>query len=124
MGVAAELAPFFRDLPARIAGADLVVSRSGASTVAELSIIGRAALLVPLPGALDQDQAANALAMAALGGARPLDQGGLTPDRLAQEIGELMNDPDRLGRMAAAAGGLARPDAAERLADLAERVAA
>lgn len=123
MGVAAELAPFFRDLPARIAEADLVIARAGASTVAEVSVIGRAALLVPLPGALDQDQAANAAALQALGGALRLDQDGLTPERLAAEIAALMDDADRLGAMAQAAGGLARPDAAERLADLCERVA-
>ncbi|UOM36958.1 undecaprenyldiphospho-muramoylpentapeptide beta-N-acetylglucosaminyltransferase [Acuticoccus sp. I52.16.1] len=119
-----ELAPFFKDLPARIAAAHLVVSRSGASTVAELSIIGRPGLLVPLPGALDQDQAHNADALAALGGARRLDQKAMTPEVLAAELTSLMTDPARLAGMAAGATGLARPDAAERLADLAERIAA
>lgn len=120
----AELAPFFRDLPARMAAAHLVVSRAGASTVAELSIIGRPSLLVPLPGALDQDQAANASALEALGGARELDQAELTPESLGREIAGLMDDPARLAGMAQQATGLAKPDAAERLADLAERLAA
>ena len=69
LGVTAEVAPFFADLPARIAAAHLVVSRSGASTVAELAAIGRPAILVPLPHALDQDQLANAGVLAEAGGA-------------------------------------------------------
>ena len=119
-----ELAPFFKTLPDEIAAAHLVLSRSGASTVAELSIIGRPSLLVPLPGAIDQDQAHNASALEALGGARRLDQKALTPEVLATELTALMADPARLATMAGAATGLARPDAADRLADLAERIAA
>jgi UDP-N-acetylglucosamine--N-acetylmuramyl-(pentapeptide) pyrophosphoryl-undecaprenol N-acetylglucosamine transferase len=124
IGMAPHLAPFFRDLPERIAAAHLVVCRSGASTVAELSVIGRPALLVPLPGAIDQDQAHNATALAGLGGAKRLDQASLTPARLAEEIGLAMESPEELSRSAEAARSLARPDAAERLADLCERVAA
>jgi UDP-N-acetylglucosamine--N-acetylmuramyl-(pentapeptide) pyrophosphoryl-undecaprenol N-acetylglucosamine transferase len=123
-GIAADLAPFFADLPARMAAAHLVVARSGASTVAELAVIGRPALLVPLPGAIDQDQAHNASALAALGAAKRLDQGALSPERLANEIGTAMNEPEALATAAEAARRLAKPDAAERLADLAERVAA
>ncbi|MBJ3774940.1 undecaprenyldiphospho-muramoylpentapeptide beta-N-acetylglucosaminyltransferase [Acuticoccus mangrovi] len=122
-GIAADLAPFFADLPARMAAAHLVIARSGASTVAELSIIGRPALLVPLPGAIDQDQAYNASAMAALGGAKRLDQGVLSPERLAHEVGTAMLAPEALAAAAEAAKGLAQPDAAERLADLCEGVA-
>ncbi|WP_420393501.1 UDP-N-acetylglucosamine--N-acetylmuramyl-(pentapeptide) pyrophosphoryl-undecaprenol N-acetylglucosamine transferase [Acuticoccus sp.] len=120
--VDAELAAFFADLPARIAASHLVVCRAGASTVAELAVIGRPALLVPLPGALDQDQAHNADALAAIGGGRRLDQARLTPGALAKEIGGLMDDPARLSAMAQRARRLAVPDAAERLADLCERV--
>lgn len=123
LGTEAELAPFFRDLPQRMAWAHLVVSRSGASTVAELSVIGRPALLVPLPGAIDQDQAHNAQALADLGGAKHLPQGVLSPSRLAQEIALAMDAPDTLAEAADKARQLARPDAAEHLADLAERVA-
>lgn len=122
MGLAVTLAEFFRDLPQRIADAHLVISRSGASTVAELAIIGRPALLVPLPGAVDQDQAHNADALQALGGARRLDQSTLTPGRLAGEIAAAMDDSARLVEAAQKATGLAIPDAAERLADLVERV--
>ena len=79
LGVAAEVAPFFTDLPARIAAAHLVVSRSGASTVAELAAIGRPAILVPLPHALDQDQLANATVLAKAGGALCLSRTSSRP---------------------------------------------
>ena len=75
LGVKAEVAPFFSDLPARIAASHLIVSRSGASTVAELAAIGRPAILVPLPHALDQDQLANANVLAKAGGAIVLEAG-------------------------------------------------
>ena len=72
----AELAPFFGDLPARLASSHLVVSRSGAGTVAELAAIGRPSILVPLPGAIDQDQFANAGVLAQADGAHPDCAGG------------------------------------------------
>jgi UDP-N-acetylglucosamine--N-acetylmuramyl-(pentapeptide) pyrophosphoryl-undecaprenol N-acetylglucosamine transferase len=122
-GVAAELAPFFSDLPARMAAAHLVVSRSGASTVAELAAIGRPAVLVPLPHALDSDQLRNAEAMARVGGAVVAEQAGLTPEWLAAILADLLADPARLAAMAAAALTVGAPDAAERLADLAEAMA-
>ena len=121
--VTSEVAPFFADLPARIAKAHLVVSRSGASTVAELAAIGRPAILVPLPHALDQDQLANANVLAKVGGAILLTQDAFAPDRLAAEIGALAADPARLGTMAAAAKSVGKVDAADRLADLVLKVA-
>jgi len=124
MEVAADLQPFFRDLPARIAASHLVVSRSGASTCAELSVIGRPAIMVPLPGALDQDQKANATVLAAAGGGWMVEQKDMNPVRLAGDLTRLMGDPARLSAAAAAARAAGRPDAVERLADLAERVAA
>jgi UDP-N-acetylglucosamine--N-acetylmuramyl-(pentapeptide) pyrophosphoryl-undecaprenol N-acetylglucosamine transferase len=123
LGVNAEVRPFFSDLPARIAAAHLVVSRSGASTVAELAAIGRPAILVPLPGALDQDQLANANVLAAAGGAIVLKQGDFTPERLAQELASLAADPAALPAMAAGAKSAGVLDAADRLADLVLRVA-
>ena len=117
MGVAAEVAPFFTDLPARIAAAHLVVSRSGASTVAELAAIGRPSILAPLPGALDQDQSANAGVLERAGGAIRLERDSFTPNRVAAELTGLTGAPDRLAAMAAAARTVAAPDAAERLAD-------
>jgi UDP-N-acetylglucosamine--N-acetylmuramyl-(pentapeptide) pyrophosphoryl-undecaprenol N-acetylglucosamine transferase len=117
-GISAEVAPFFPDLPARIAAAHLVVGRSGASTVAELAAIGRPAILVPLPHALDQDQSANAAVLEKAGGAIKLAQADFTPERLAAEIMGLAAAPQRLAAMAAAARSAGAIDAAERLADL------
>ena len=123
LGVKAEVAPFFTDLPARIAAAHLIVSRSGASTVAELAAIGRPSILVPLPHALDQDQLANANVLAKAGGALVLKQDDFTPERLANEIAGLAADPARLAAMAAGAKSAGVLDAADRLADLVLRVA-
>ncbi len=123
LAVAAEIAPFFADLPARIAASHLVVSRSGASTVAELAAIGRPSILVPLPHAIDQDQAANAGVVAGAGGAVRLIQDAFTPRRLASEIAALAGAPHRLAAMAAAAKSVGRLDAADRLADLVLKVA-
>jgi UDP-N-acetylglucosamine--N-acetylmuramyl-(pentapeptide) pyrophosphoryl-undecaprenol N-acetylglucosamine transferase len=123
LGAKAEVAPFFSDLPARIAASHLIVSRSGASTVAELAAIGRPAILVPLPHALDQDQLANANVLAKAGGAIVLKQDDFTPERLAAEIAALAADPGSLSAMAAGAKSAGVLDAAERLADLVLRVA-
>lgn len=121
--IKAELAPFFSDLPARLASAQLVISRSGAGTVAELGAIGRPSILVPLPGALDQDQFANAGVLADAGGALRIAQSDFTPDRLAAEISALAGEPSRLTAMAAGARKVGKLDAAERLADLVAKVA-
>ncbi|HJZ22704.1 MAG TPA: undecaprenyldiphospho-muramoylpentapeptide beta-N-acetylglucosaminyltransferase [Bradyrhizobium sp.] len=121
--IAAELAPFFSDLPARLAANHLVVSRSGAGTVAELASIGRPSILVPLPGSIDQDQFANAGVLSQAGGALRIVQTDFTPERLAAEISALAAEPERLGTMAANARTVGRLDAAERLADLVVKVA-
>lgn len=121
--IKAELAPFFSDLPVRLASSHLVVSRSGAGTVAELAAIGRPSILVPLPGAIDQDQFANAGVLAAVDGAIRIPQDEFTPDRLAVEISALAAEPQRLADMAQAARSVGRLDAAERLADLVGKVA-
>jgi UDP-N-acetylglucosamine--N-acetylmuramyl-(pentapeptide) pyrophosphoryl-undecaprenol N-acetylglucosamine transferase len=119
----AELAPFFNDLPARLASSQLVVSRSGAGTVAELAAIGRPSILVPLPGSIDQDQFANAGVLAQVNGALRIAQADFTPDRLAAEISALAAEPARLTAMAAGARTVGRLDAAERLADLVAKTA-
>src|SRR5262245_4241002 len=121
--VAAEVEPFFRDLPARMAASHLVVARSGASTVAELTAIGRPGILVPLPHALDQDQHHNAGVLMDAGGALRLPQAEFTPDRLAVEIAALAAEPHRLVTMAASAKRAGAIDASDRLADLVLRVA-
>jgi UDP-N-acetylglucosamine--N-acetylmuramyl-(pentapeptide) pyrophosphoryl-undecaprenol N-acetylglucosamine transferase len=123
MGVAAEIAPFFNDLAQRMAAAHLIISRSGASTVSEIAVIGRPALLVPYPHALDHDQAANAAALAKAGGAEVHRQDSLSPERLSALIGAMMEDKARLLSMAAAARSAGRPDAARLLADLTEAIA-
>ncbi|WP_292168791.1 glycosyltransferase, partial [Mesorhizobium sp.] len=103
------VSPFFTDMAARIAAAHLVMSRSGASTVSEIAVIGRPALLVPYPHALDHDQAANAAALAAAGGAEVHPQSTLSAERIAALVGGLMGDPDRLSAMAAAARSAGKP---------------
>ncbi|WP_454684253.1 undecaprenyldiphospho-muramoylpentapeptide beta-N-acetylglucosaminyltransferase [Ancylobacter moscoviensis] len=123
LGVRAELAPFFGDLPARMAHAHLVIARSGAMTVAELGVIGRPSVLVPLPGALDQDQLANATALANGGGAVLMPQSHFTPDSFAELVTRLAADPGRLASMAADARRMGRADAAERLAELVVTIA-
>src|ERR1700716_2197347 len=119
----AELAPFFSDLPARLASHHLVISRSGAGTVAELAAIGRPSILVPLPGSIDQDQFANAGVLSQADAALRIPQTEFTPDRLASEVSALAAEPARLTAMAASARTVGRLDAAERLADLCIKVA-
>ena len=123
LGLKAEVATFFNDLPAKMALSQLVIARSGASTVAELAAIGRPAILVPLPHALDNDQLANATALAAAGGAMLVRQADFTSERLAQEMTQLFGDPAQLAAMASSARRTGNADAAERLADLVLRVA-
>jgi UDP-N-acetylglucosamine--N-acetylmuramyl-(pentapeptide) pyrophosphoryl-undecaprenol N-acetylglucosamine transferase len=106
-----------------MAEAQLVIARSGAGTVAELMAIGRPAILVPLPHALDQDQRANAGVLAQVGGAILLEQRDFTRERLAAEIAALADDPQRLPRMAQGAKSTGTIDAAERLAELVLSVA-
>ncbi|MEP9352771.1 undecaprenyldiphospho-muramoylpentapeptide beta-N-acetylglucosaminyltransferase [Xanthobacter sp. KR7-65] len=124
LGVRAEVKPFFDDLPARMAGAHLVVARSGAGTVAELSAIGRPSILVPLPHALDQDQAANARTLSAVDAALVLRQVEFEPDRLALELHSFASEPMSLTRMADHARSQGVLDAAERLAGLVRHLAA
>jgi UDP-N-acetylglucosamine--N-acetylmuramyl-(pentapeptide) pyrophosphoryl-undecaprenol N-acetylglucosamine transferase len=121
-GIAAHLAPFFRDLPERIANAHLVIARAGASTVAELMAIGRPCLLVPLPHSLDNDQLENATRLQDGGGGWCVRQAELTPNRLAEELAALLASPEILARAAAKAKGMAEIDAVAKLADLAERL--
>jgi UDP-N-acetylglucosamine--N-acetylmuramyl-(pentapeptide) pyrophosphoryl-undecaprenol N-acetylglucosamine transferase len=121
--VPAEIATFFKDLPARMAESHLVIARSGASTIAELAALGRPSILVPLPHALDNDQLANATALAAAGGALLIRQSEFTAERLSCELTQFAGDPGLLSDMAICARRTGKADAAERLADLVLRVA-
>ena len=122
-GVVFELAPFFSDMAGRLASAHLVIGRAGSSTVCELAVAGRPAILIPLKIALDDDQGENAAVLANAGAAVVLREGELGAERLAETLAGLLNDPGKLATMAAAARAVARPDAAERLADVVEQVA-
>ncbi len=117
LGYEVELASFFTDVPERMAAADLLVSRSGASTVAEVLALGRPSLLVPYLHAADDHQTANARALAEAGAAILVPQLELTAERFAAELAGLMREPARLATMAKRAHALARPDAVERLLD-------
>ncbi|MFC7334123.1 undecaprenyldiphospho-muramoylpentapeptide beta-N-acetylglucosaminyltransferase [Rhodocista pekingensis] len=117
LGVQATLAPFFRDLPERLARCHLMIGRAGASTVAELTVAGRPAILVPYPHATDDHQTANARALAAAGGAWLMPQPEFTAEALAARLTALLTDPTPLAPAAAAAAAWGLPDAARRLAD-------
>ncbi|MCR4266049.1 undecaprenyldiphospho-muramoylpentapeptide beta-N-acetylglucosaminyltransferase [Nitratireductor sp. ZSWI3] len=123
LGVKAEVAPFFGDLPARMAASHLVVSRAGASTVLELSVIGRPSILVPLPHALDDDQGHNAQILVDAGGALLRRQAEIEARELAGELAALLGDGARLSAMAAGAKSIGRTDATRLLADLCEAIA-
>lgn len=122
-GVSPDLHEFIADMPARMAASHLVICRSGASTTTELTGIGRPAIMIPLPGALDQDQAANAALIDAAGGGWKVDQSDLTSEGLAERLTRFLAEPGVLAEAAARARALGRLDGAERLADLVERAA-
>lgn len=117
MGIDNELATFFKDMPHRLAGCHLMIGRSGAGTVAELTVAGRPSILVPYPHAMDDHQTANARAIAAAGGAWVMPQDEFSPLVLAEKLKALMADPSALSRAAQAAAAWAIPEATDQLAD-------
>ncbi|BBK44229.1 UDP-N-acetylglucosamine--N-acetylmuramyl-(pentapeptide) pyrophosphoryl-undecaprenol N-acetylglucosamine transferase [Allostella vacuolata] len=117
MGIPAVVERFFADVPDRLARAHLVVSRSGASTVAEIAAAGRPSLLVPYPHAADDHQTDNAGHLVRAGAAWLAPEGTVDAAGLAALLAGVLDDPARLAAAAAAARGLGRPDAADRLAD-------
>jgi UDP-N-acetylglucosamine--N-acetylmuramyl-(pentapeptide) pyrophosphoryl-undecaprenol N-acetylglucosamine transferase len=119
-GIKAELATFFKDLPERMASSHLVMARAGASSVAELAVLGVPSVLVPLPHALDNDQLQNATQLAEAGACWAVEQRTLTETGLAELMARLMASPEELEKAAAAARNQGRGDAAVRLADLVE----
>ena len=122
LGFKAELKSFFDDLPARLAKAHLVISRSGASSVAEMLVLGRPSILIPLPSSLEGDQLANAKVVETAGGGWLMEEADLTGERLADQIRLCLEKPERLSDAAGKAKALGRPDAAEALADALERM--
>ncbi len=123
LGVKCELQPFFMDMPRIIAASHLVICRSGASTIAELGVIGRPAIMVPLPHALDNDQLRNAESFAAAGAGWVHPQASLVPQAFAAFLTSLRGSQHQLQKVAAAALTHGKPDAAQRLADLTEKIA-
>lgn len=122
-GVRAEVAAFFDDVPARLAEAQLVVSRAGASSVADIATVGRPSILIPLAAALRDEQTANARVLARADAAALIPEAALTAASLAATMTAVLSDPVAARRMADAALAVAKPDAAEALADLVEDVA-
>ena len=123
LGVTADIRPFFDTMPELLRAAHLVIGRAGASTTAELAAAGRPSILVPYPHAIDDHQSANAARLCDAGGAWMMPQNDLTPETLAQRLGELMDSPRSLVRVAEAARRVGIPDASRKLADLVETVA-
>jgi UDP-N-acetylglucosamine--N-acetylmuramyl-(pentapeptide) pyrophosphoryl-undecaprenol N-acetylglucosamine transferase len=121
--VPAEVSPFIDDMPGAFARVDLVLCRSGASTVAEITAAGKPAIFVPLPTATDDHQRHNAATLASAGAAGLLPQAELTPERLVAEISSLLRDRAELERISNAARRFAHPDAAAKIASLAARAA-
>ena len=122
-GVSAEVTPFIEAMPEAFARADLLVCRSGASTVGEIAAAGKPAIFVPFPHATDDHQLRNAEVLARAGAAVVIEEKNLTSERLVDEVSGLLNDPAKRTRMAAAARALAREDAAGQVARMAARLA-
>ena len=122
-GIEAEVGKFFTDLPRRMAESHLVIARSGASTLSELTVIGRPAVLVPYPHAMDDHQSANAAVLEKAGAAWVVMERDLDVPKLSRLLERILTEPDSLRACAQAARSLGRADAAQRLADLAEQLA-
>ena len=122
-GVSADIRPFFDDMPARLAGAHLVVCRSGASSVADLSIVGRPSILVPLAAAIRNEQTANARGLVDANAAVLIPESALDPASLSEQMMTILTTPDVAKRMSENALAQGKPDAARKLADLVEQLA-
>jgi UDP-N-acetylglucosamine--N-acetylmuramyl-(pentapeptide) pyrophosphoryl-undecaprenol N-acetylglucosamine transferase len=122
-GISAEVHPFIDDMPVAFARSDLLICRSGASTVAEITAAGKPAIFVPFPRAADDHQKRNAEALQRSGAAIMIEEHSLTPELLVSTVGALFAQPSKLEGMARAARSLAHPDAAETIARIAARVA-
>ncbi len=123
IGVRADVQPFFDDVPARLAEAQLVISRAGASSIADISVIGRPSILIPLASAANDHQSANARPLADCGGAFVLAENALTPQALSGHIAAILSDEDGATAMAQAALSQGKPDATQELAVLVQDLA-
>lgn len=120
--IPADLATYITDMPDKLSWAHLVIARAGASTLAELTVAGRPAILIPLPSAMDDHQTANVRELVACGGARAIPQSGFTPVELAKQIQKMAMEPGALQNAAKRAWSCGRPDAARDMADLLESI--
>jgi UDP-N-acetylglucosamine--N-acetylmuramyl-(pentapeptide) pyrophosphoryl-undecaprenol N-acetylglucosamine transferase len=119
-GVRAEIAPFFEDIPRRLSEAQLVISRSGASSVADISVIGRPSILIPFAAATGDHQTANAKGLVDAGAAVIIPEKALDAEGLGRQIAAILEDPRQAETMAQAALGTGKPDATARLVALVE----
>jgi UDP-N-acetylglucosamine--N-acetylmuramyl-(pentapeptide) pyrophosphoryl-undecaprenol N-acetylglucosamine transferase len=117
-GTRAEVHAFIDDMPRALASAHLVISRAGASAIAEFAAAGRPSLLIPFPAATDQHQLMNAREAERAGAARVLEEKAATPERLLQEVRDLLDNPARLSQMGRRARTFAHPEAAEKIAQI------
>lgn len=123
VGIDAEVASFFSDMPDRLNRAHLLIARAGASTLAEMTAVGLPGILIPYAYAIDDHQAANAARLSDAGGAWAIPQKDVSPEDLSQRLGQLLKTPSVLSAAASAAARVGIPDATQRLADLVERLA-
>jgi UDP-N-acetylglucosamine--N-acetylmuramyl-(pentapeptide) pyrophosphoryl-undecaprenol N-acetylglucosamine transferase len=114
-GLVAEVEPFFADVPRRLTDCQLVISRSGASSVADISVVGRPSILIPFAAATGDHQTANARGLVDVGAATVFAEGALDARTLASEVARILDNPDVAVQMAAAAASFGRPDATDRL---------
>ena len=120
MGITASIAPFFADIASHIHQSDLIISRAGASSVAELAALGAPTIFIPFPHAMDDHQTQNAMQMQNLGGGLCLGESDLDAKSLATHLANLLGDPALLADMASKAKQLSKPDAASNIADMVE----
>ena len=119
-GISADVLPFFDDVPRRMSEAQLVITRAGASTIADLSVIGRPSILIPLAAAIRDEQTANARGLVEAGAAILIPESQLTPESLSEQVEMLLSNPDATMQMALSALATGKPEAAEALARLVE----
>jgi UDP-N-acetylglucosamine--N-acetylmuramyl-(pentapeptide) pyrophosphoryl-undecaprenol N-acetylglucosamine transferase len=122
-GIRADVQPFFHDIPRRMTEAQLVISRAGASSVADLAVIGRPSILIPYAAATGDHQTANARGLVEAGGAIMIPESLANPDAVAEQILSVLDNPRAAMQMASAAGRFGKPDATEALVEMVETLA-